>query len=394
MKICRVATVPFVFNHHLKSQIEAMVDAGHNVHIVTSPSSGFGGSDYDRVNISGVTCITIQIPRSISIFRDIKALIQLYKLFKRENYDVVHSVTSKAGLLCSIAAMASGVPIRMHSYVGQPWLSQANVIRILAKKSDWLIARLNTQCYADSFSQREFLISESVVKPSHVRVLGSGSIAGVDLERFSKNKYKDSNLRNDLSIPVDSIVITFIGRLTREKGVCELISAYREILQSCKLEIYLLMVGPADDLILESELRKLAKACSTLKLIGYAEHPECYLAITDIFCLPSYREGFATAVIEAAAMGVPSVATEVTGLVDSVVQGVTGFLVPSKNVSALKEGLFRLIEDPLLREQMGLSAMERVHQKFSANYVNELMLQEYNSLITFKNKNYDVYSGK
>ena len=215
-------------------------------------------------------------------------------------------------------------------------------------------------------------------------MLGSGSIAGVDLEKFNKNKYKNSNLRHTLSIPLDSIVITFIGRLTKEKGVSELISAYKEILQSCKAEIYLLIVGPAHDLMLESELRQLAKVYLNLKLIGYAEHPECYLAITDIFCLPSYREGFATVVIEAAAMGVPSVVTEVTGLVDSVVQGVTGFLVPSRSVNALKEGLIRLIDDPLLRGQMGLSAMERARQKFSANYVNGLMLQEYNYFINLQ----------
>lgn len=385
MRICRVATVPFFLQHHLRAQIRATVDAGHDVTLV----SGDGPEVVGLKELSGVRFEQIDIPRTVSLWRDCRALWELFLLFRKERYDIVHSTTPKAGMLCAIAGAMARIPIRMHTYTGQPWMELSGPLRWVAKTGDWLTARLNTMNYADSFSQRDFLITQGVVQMHKISVIGAGSLAGVDSGRFDLARWRDkvSGLRKQLGIAESAVLITFVGRLTRDKGMSELIQAFVR-LERRQDEAMLLLVGPQEperDPLPQNVLRHIREHPSILE-IGYSNEPEKYLAMTDIFCLPSYREGFPNVVIEAAAMGIPTIGTDIVGLRDAVVDGVTGLLVPAKNVDALAQGLNRLIENAVLRQEMGTRAQARVHQRFDSRQVIAAVLKEYDRLIKLDSK--------
>ena len=390
MKICRVATVPFLFTHHLKSQIEDLVSAGHEVHLVSSTFSDFGELLQADLTYKGVSVHSIEIPRQISPLADVKALIQLYLHFRANQFDVVHSVTSKAGLLSALAAIAAGIPIRMHTFAGQPWADLIGPVRWVAKASDWIIVRLNTQSYADSASQRDFIIFEGIAKKNQIKVLGLGSIAGVDLQRFNLKNFQKIELRKNLGISADAIVIVFIGRLTHEKGIKELVFSFKALIEFKNQDLHLILVGPDEiNAVLSPLVTQYVSNCNNIHKIGYDQCPEMYLAMSDIFCLPSYREGFGSVVIEAASMGLPTVATRVIGLVDAVIENETGLLVPKKNINELTKALQLLIEDPNLRNRLALAAYKRAVEFYGSSIINGLMIKEYedNYFKKFKNLN-------
>ncbi|MDD5240759.1 MAG: glycosyltransferase family 4 protein [Sulfuricella sp.] len=378
MRVCRVATVPFIFLHHLNSQIEATVAAGHEVYLVSSSSSGFRDDIQNSLQLSGVHFHAIEIPRKMSPLADLRALVALYRFFRQGRFDVVHSVTSKAGLLCAIAAMAARVPTRLHTFIGQPWAGLSGAIKWIFKACDWLIARLNTQCYADSESQRAFLVAEGIADNVHIKILGAGSIAGVNLSRFEAGRFEKKLIKAELSIPIGAQVIVFIGRITREKGIVELVAAFNLLSQKGFNNVFLLLVGPfeSDSHLPEATENDLERN-PHIRVAGYTDTPEKYLAAADLFCLPSYREGFGSVVVEAAAMGVPTVATRVVGLVDAVVENETGLLVPPKDANALAEALARLLGNPQLRRELGMAAQARARALFDSAVVNRLVLNEY-----------------
>jgi glycosyltransferase involved in cell wall biosynthesis len=382
MRICRVTTVPFVLHNHLRSQIEATVAAGHEVHLVSSESSGFPGEIGDDRRIPGAHFHPIPIAREMHLGADLRSLVALYRFLRRTKCEVLHSVTSKAGLLCAVAGFAARVPIRLHTFAGQPWAGRRGPGRWLSKACDWLIVRMNTRCYADSESQRDYLISEKVADGRHIKTLGAGSIAGVDLERFAAGRFAKDQLKAELLIPLESPVIVFAGRLSREKGVVELLAAFERLSHLRRPPPYLLLIGPSESgaqAVPGASDADLARV-SNVRAVGYAAAPEKYFAVADVLCLPSYREGFGSVVIEAAAMGVPAVVTRVVGLVDAVVEDVTGLFVSPRDVEALARALGRLLDDPALRQKMGTAARDRARRQFDSLLVNGLVINEYEAL--------------
>ncbi|MBY0579476.1 MAG: glycosyltransferase family 4 protein [Burkholderiales bacterium] len=377
MKIARIATVPFFLYNHLRVQIAATVAAGHEVVLVSS-----GGEESEWLKaIPGVKFREIDIPRKISPLRDLKALWQLFLFFRQEKFDIVHSTTPKAGMLCAIAGFLARTPIRLHTFTGQAWVELHGLVRTLAKAGDWVTARLDTFCYADSASQVDFIATEGIICKEKILVIGSGSLSGVDLNRFDPAKWADSRATTftELGIPEGYKVITFIGRLTRDKGIEELVAAFR-VLRNAELKCILLLIGPGE--MQDGSLSNSARAMidPDIRHIGYSHEPERYLAVTDIFCLPSYREGFGNVAIEAAAMGVPTVGTDIVGLRDAVVQGETGILVQPKDDSALAHALKKLLVDENLRKSMGMVARARAVREFSSDKVNAAVLSEYERL--------------
>ncbi len=380
MRIVRLATVPFFMLHHLRSQIDATAAAGHEVILVASPVEGADALD----RIPGTRFIPIDIPRGIAPLRDLAALASMYRLFRSFRPDVVHSTTPKAGFLCSVAGFLARVPVRLHTFTGQPWLELAGPIRWFSMASDWLIARLNTHCYADSPSQRDFLIAAGLCRADAISVLESGSLAGVDLARFDPVSLAERarRCRETLAIPRAARVVLFIGRVTRDKGLAELADAFSRVKASAP-ETYLVVVGPTEPKRdpLPSALLQALEADDRVRMTGYDPEPEKYLAMADLLCLPSYREGFGNVVIEAGALGVPAVGTRIDGLRDAVVDGVTGLLVPPKDAAALADALASLLKDDARRKQMGNAARERARNLFDSRIVNRGVLGEYGRLL-------------
>lgn len=381
VRIARISTVPFFVVTQLRHQVESLAAHGALVTVVTSD-----GPELAQVrSIPGVTCMPLEIPRSIDPYRDLLALIRLWLFFRKARFHITHSTTPKAGLLTAIAACMAGVPIRLHTFTGQPWIGMRGLKRWLARTSDWLIGQLNTRCYADSPSQRQFLIAQGLLDAGHLHVIGAGSLAGVDMQRFDRGRFTGSQrqaIRQSLDIPADTEVLLFVGRITADKGVRELLKAFAEI----KVEgarAHLVFVGPFDadsgtgGYISPHEI----SAIQDTHLAGYTECPEQYMAIADILCLPSYREGFGTVVIEAAAMGLPAVGSDIYGLTDAIADGETGILVTPRDAATLQTGLARLLSDAALRASMGAAARRRVMELFAAERVNAGVVEEYHQLL-------------
>ena len=378
-KVARVATTTFLTLTQLCPQLDAINKAGSKVTIISSQdelSSSFSSLDY-------ATYKAITIRREINLLDDSISLFRLWNFFRSNKFDIVHSITPKAGLLCAIAAKLAGVPVRLHTFTGQPWITMQGFKRKLLKFCDRIIGLLNTRCYTDSFSQQDILIQNNICSPDKIIVLGNGSLAGIDLTRFSEDNFSSADksaLRLSLGLNEETNIILFLGRITEEKGVFELISAFKKIKHIENKA--LLVVGDFENKI-EASIRAHAETSSLEKIIftGYTNKPEQYIAIADVLCLPSYREGFGTVVIEAGAMGVPTIGSRIYGLTDAIIDGVTGVLVEPKNVVQLTELLVSILEDKFLRKTLGENAKNRALKEFDSKHFSELVVNEYSKLL-------------
>jgi len=369
-----VSTVPFFLVNQLASHIYNLKNKGMRITLVTS--AGIELKEF--IDDESIDVITVEIPRNIAPLLDLKALFILIKLFARKKFTIMHSTTPKAGLLCAIAAKITGVPLRLHTFTGQVWATKIGLMRWMLQFLDKSIIRLNTHCYADSPSQRELLINMGIAKKESLTAYGKGSLAGVDLQRFSPQRFGEgykSKLRDGLNINDNAFVITFIGRLTRDKGIYELLASFQQ-LKKKNNDLNLIILGPMEETNDANLLDKI-NGISNIHWLGNVSEPEKYLLITDVLCLPSYREGFGTVVIEASAMGVPAVASKIPGLVDAVEDGVTGILVPRQDENRLTKALERLISDKGLLKKMKIAARDRCVLFFDSKKVNEIVEQEY-----------------
>jgi glycosyltransferase involved in cell wall biosynthesis len=214
--------VPFIFETLLREQLTYVAQQGMEVTLVSSP-----GPTLERVCESlEISYYPVAMARKPEPRRDFLSLVSLTSLFIRKRFDIVHSTAPKAGLLTALAGTLSRVPVRIHTFTGQVWVERQGLSRKIMRYCDWLIGHLDTHCYADSPSQREFLVEEGLVEESRISVLGVGSISGVDLERFNPNRLAEeraAGLRRELGISEQSLVIIFVGRLAKDKGIRELV---------------------------------------------------------------------------------------------------------------------------------------------------------------------------
>ena len=377
LRVCRVVTVPQTYAALLTEQLQLITQKGIDLTIVSAP-----GPELTAVGISvGANPIAIPMRRVPAPASDLRSLWSLTQLLRKNRFDIVHSSTPKAGLLSVLAGTMARVPVRMHTFTGQPWVELRGMKRQIVRQCDFITAGLSNHCYADSFSQRDFLIRQGLVAPAKISVPANGSISGVNLERFSRRAWRDSAarlLRTKLGISEESIVVVFLGRVTRDKGVVELAQAHQKLC-SRHDSLHTVLVGPLepDRDPLPADVLSVLHSSKRIHCVGFTANPERYLALADIFCLPSYREGFGTVAIEASAMGLPAVVSRIVGLVDAVEDGVTGLFVPPKNVEALASCLERLILSPELRAQLGRAGQTRAESLFSSERVNTAVVNEY-----------------
>ena len=377
IKVARIATIPNAFNHILR-QIEIMVKNDIQVHLISS------NTEYLKILKKKVSCphISVEINRNINIRKDVKALIDLYFIFKKNKYDVVHSSTPKAGFLVSIAAFIARVPVRIHTFTGQRWATETGIFRKLLMFLDIIICKLSSELYADSQSQIDFLVDSKIVKIGKIRVIGSGSFGGIDLKKFNpeENIQNRLNIFNDLKLDPDSFILIFIGRINKDKGIHELITAFSE-LSSEKYNIDLIILGNLENESnpLSDDVLNIMFNHKRIHCIGYSSTPQEYLAISDVFCLPSYREGFPTSVMEAAAMGLPAIGAKIPGTIDAIIDGKTGLLVEKKSKSSLKEAIIFLIKNPGQLKAMGGRAKLRVEEDFGCEGIAHQLIKEYRS---------------
>jgi glycosyltransferase involved in cell wall biosynthesis len=320
----------------------------------------------------------IGIERSIRPFRDLQSLIRLTSLFRRERYDAVHSVTPKAGLLSMTAAAIARIPMRTHSFTGQVWATQSGLARWALKALDRFTHRMTTFTLVDSPSQLAFLVTEKVISPSKAAVLADGSISGVDAHRFRPDSDARAKVRKRLSIEPHHVMLLFVGRLKVDKGVLDLARAFAEVNTTCP-DARLVLVGPDEEGLTERIMTILGPAAGAVMIEGGTATPEAYMAAADLFCLPSYREGFGSVLVEAAAVGIPAVASAIYGIVDAVEDEKTGMLHPPRDIAVMAHKMRQLIESPALRLELGKAARVRARERFSSERLTRAMVDYYES---------------
>ncbi len=328
--------------------------------------ANFAANDNElKVLNLNITFVSIRIERNVSILRDFLGLIQLARYFYAGKYLIVHSVSPKAGLLAAVAGFLAGVPLRFHTFTGQVWVSKQGPTRYFFQLLDKLIAILVTRALVDSSSQRKFLINQSILRTSKSVVLGEGSVCGVDILRFSPNSVYSSKVRECLGVDPRAVVITFVGRFKREKGIIDLVNAFSNVVANME-DVELVLVGPDEEGLVSEIEANFPSLMHKIHILNYTDKPEEYMCASDIFVLPSYREGFGSTVIEAAACGIPSVVSDIYGLEDSIVPNITGLVFRAGSVNDLESKLLLLIDDKSFRMRLGEQAMQRARDIFSS----------------------------
>jgi len=369
--ICIVAASEITFRAFLPGHLRALGER-YDVSVVAhTENPGF----LDDLGLN-VKVIPVAIERNIAPLADLGALFSLVRLFRRERFDLVHSVTPKAGLLAMLAGCIARVSRRVHIFTGQVWATRSGASRLLLKSMDRLLAGCATHLLADSTSQRNFLVGQGVVRADKIRVLAGGSISGVDTRRFHADAAARQAIRAELGIGKNDTLFLFLGRLNPDKGVLDLAAAFTRLPEGSQL----LFVGP-DEAGMRGQIEELAAATGRLHFVDYTDSPERYMAAADAFCLPSYREGFGSVILEAAACGVPAIGSRIYGVTDAIEDGKSGLLFPPRDVGALAGCMLRLHDDRALRNSMGAYAGVRAEKVFSSARVTEAWLEYYDALL-------------
>lgn len=357
-KICYVTTTDLIIQFFLLEHIRR-ASALYDVTVIVNTS------DPELLARAGIDArlVPFLIEREISVWSDLKAFLLLYKLFRREKFDMVHSIAPKAGLLGILAGWLARVPVRIHTFQGEVWVTRTGIMRWFLKILDKLIAGKATSLLIVSNTERRFLIEQRVVSEKKTRVLANGSISGVNMDRFRPDAKQRKAIRTVFGVSDTAVLFLFLGRLKRDKGVLDLARAFAEICAEFG-NAHLALVGPDED-GMHSAIEGLCKNClSRVHFEGYTMNPEHYLMAADVLCLPSYREGFGMTIIEAAACEVPAVASRIYGIVDALEEGVTGLLHEPGDISGIARLLRRLASDTKEREMLGIAARARVKRYF------------------------------
>jgi glycosyltransferase involved in cell wall biosynthesis len=368
----------------LQGQLEYFQDRGFDA-TVLSPDRRKG--EWEVARPEGVPIIEVPMEREIVPVRDLVSLWRLWRVMRALCPAVTNVGTPKAGLLGGLAAWLNRVPCRFYTLHGLRFETTKGLKRRLLIYAERLACRFAHRVICVSQSVREKAIASGLTSREQAVVFGSGSCNGVDASRFAatpKMMRRASELRRQLGIPADAPVVIFVGRLTCDKGIPELMEAFLRLGNQFR-DLRLLLVGCFEDEdSLPVDTRRCLETHSRVIFAGPVQDTAPYYAIADVLVLPSHREGLPTVVLEAHAAGKPVVGALATGIVDLVVDGETGFLFPVGDVPALAEALARLISDRALARKMGHAGQERVKREFQQEQIWEALYREYLGLLQMK----------
>jgi len=374
-RVCFVVATEITVTAFLLDQIRTAAKT-HDVCVALNTRNNAFLAPYE-INVE---VVPVAIERKIKPLADLAALFALYRLFCARRFDLIHSVSPKAGLLAMLAGFLAGVPRRLHVFTGQVWVTRRGLSRFFLKSLDRLLAALATHLLADSPSQRDFLVADGVVTATKCTVLGKGSISGVNTARFQPDAAARDMVRLELAVPADGVLFLYLGRLNRDKGIADLAAAFANLCRS-RDDIWLALVGP-DEENMATLARQLCGAhADHLRLVDYTNTPQRYMAAADVFCLPSYREGFGTVVIEAAACGVAAIASRIYGLTDAVIDAETGLLHAAGDVATIETMMARLAGDRALRQRLGAAARNRACADFAMPVLTSALLVFYAKML-------------
>lgn len=374
LRIAVVTSIDVTPKILLYSQLRHVADAGHHVSIFCS-----NGPNRSWLVDRGFSVFPVEIKRKISPFRDVAALWRLYRHFRANGFDVVHTHTPKPSLLGQLAARLAGVPIIVNTIHGFYFHEHMNPIsRCFYVAVEWIAARCSTVILSQNPEDIDAAIRFGITRPEKIHFLGNG----VDLGKFNPERFDEaarSTMRREFGIPKNAVVVGIIGRLVREKGYMELFEAMKHIMRENE-HVWLMIIGPEEpdksDRISPDTPAEFGIADRTCCLGSRDDIPEL-LSTIDIYTLPSWREGFPRSAIEAACMGLPIVTTNIRGCRQVVTDGENGLLVAHRDANSLQKALTTLIVDPDLRRKMGDAGHARAQREFNEARICETVLETY-----------------
>ncbi len=374
-------TVPKQCTQHLRGQLRFAQGSGFDVALLCSP-----GELAELVaREEGVPLLRVPMEREIAPLRDWRSFKRICGLLRRCRPHIVNAGTPKAGLLVTLAAWLCRVPVRIYTLRGMRFDTASGPKKPLLKFIEKLCCAAATDVICISPSLREHAVNLGVVPREKTIVLGAGSSNGLDVDKYTRTSAIEAQaqaVRRQFGIAEGAVVIGYVGRLVRDKGMIEMVAAWREIKDEFP-QLHLLMVGPfeAGDPV-PPDVEHALKNDARIHLAGHVPGgAEAYYAAMDILALPSYREGFGNVLLEAAAMEIPSVATRIPGIVDAVADGVSGTLVPPRDASALAAALRAYVGDADLRRRHGQQGRERALRDFREETIWQLQVETYRELL-------------
>lgn len=372
-KICYVATIPLTIESFFIPQLQYLAANGFDVTVVCSNDSNL----QEKLGES-IRFYPIDIPRGISVGGSIYALKTLTRFFKKEKFDLIQYSTPNAAFYSSIAAKKAGCKVRNYHLMGLRYLGASGMGRTILKALEKIACYNSTSIECVSKSNMEMGIKDGLFPKEKVTVVWNGSTGGVDLSRFdfSKRQQWRREIRKELGYSGSDFVYGFVGRITKDKGIDELLSAFLELKDNSKL----LLVGDIEeDNHLDVELLSKAQQNSNIKFHSFVSDIERYYAAIDVLVLPSYREGFGNVVIEAGAVGTPAIVTDVPGPTDTIDREKTALVVPVKNPNALAESLRKIRERDYVA--MGENAAQFAKEKFDSKVLCQKILERKKAIL-------------
>lgn len=319
----------------------------------------------------------LAIHRNISIINDAKALLSLIKYLNEKQFDAIHTITPKAGLIGILAGAITGVKIRIHIFTGQIWHTKTGLFKILLKNIDRFIVFCATNILVDGQSQRQFLIANKIIKQSNSSVLGKGSISGVDTNKFVPNPEMKQKYRSELGF-TNELVFLFLGRLNIDKGILDLANAFSDLNKKFP-NSKLVFVGP-DEEDMKPKIQEICNNNPSIVFYGATTKPQDVMQMADVFCLPSYREGFGTSVIEASLLQIPIICSDTYGLMETIVENETGLRHKVKNAASILAQMEQMTNSDL-RIKLGTQGRKYVLDNFSAEKISNEWLNFYKNIL-------------
>lgn len=355
--------------------IPELRDDGYEVVVVSSD-----GPELQRVRDAGGQVVTVEMERRISPIKDLKSLWNMVRAFRREKPRMVHSMTPKAGLICMMAGWIARVPVRVHMFTGLVFPTSKGLKRKILMATDWLTCACATHVLPEGEGVKNDLLNHRITRKP-IRVLGYGNCRGIDLDRFNPNN-EDVIERAMALRREDVFTFIFIGRLVRDKGINELVSAFRR-LHSKYPDVRLVLVGPKEqtlDPITPESLTEIEQNPS-IEAVGSQNDVRPWLLASDALVFPSYREGFPNVVIEAGAMGLPSIVTDINGSREIIIDGENGTIIPTQDEDALYLAMERFITDRVSIKRMADSARRLIASRYEQSYVRRCLKEFYKEIL-------------
>ena len=379
-KLFRITTVPLSLKLLLTGQMKFMKENGWEVIMVSSD-----GREIPQVlKNEGVRHEIIPFTRRITPFQDLKCIWKLFLLFRREKPDIVHTHTPKAGLLGMIAANLAGVKIRIHTLAGMPaMVAEGGKRSVLENAEKWTYANAN-EVWPNSRGLYDFVLNHGLAHKSKLRLIGMGSSNGVDLKKFSRAELQENHLvaaTMRIMPGENDFIILSVGRLVKDKGIEELVSAFLSSKITSKSKLVLLGSFEQELNPLSQETIQAIKENPRIVQIDWSDHVAHYMALSDVLVHPSHREGFPNVLLEAGAMNLPIICSDILGNKDLITQQKTGLIFPVKDISVLREALeFAFVK----REKMAEFAdnlFSHIVENFDRNKIHSEILKTYQQLL-------------